>query len=47
MKILVEAGLLIREQRGRWAHYRLVDGALQDLSDAMLMPLRVRRLQPA
>jgi ArsR family transcriptional regulator len=47
MKILVEAGLLIREQRGKWAHYRLVDGALEQLSDAMLQPLRVHRLQPA
>ena len=40
MRILVEAGLLVRKQRGKWAHYRLVDGALEDLSDAMLRPLR-------
>jgi ArsR family transcriptional regulator len=28
LKILVEAGLLTREQRGRWAYYSLVPGAL-------------------
>ncbi|GAA1545951.1 ArsR family transcriptional regulator [Microbacterium ginsengiterrae] len=29
MKQLVDAGLVEREQRGRWAYFRLVDGALQ------------------
>lgn len=47
MKILVEAGLLIREQRGKWAHYRMVEGALEELSDAMLMPVRMRSLAAA
>ncbi len=28
LKILVEAGLLEREQRGRWAYYRAVPGAV-------------------
>ena len=28
MKILVDAGLLTREQRGKWAYYRLVPNAL-------------------
>lgn len=28
LKVLVDAGLLAREQRGRWAYYRLVDGRL-------------------
>jgi ArsR family transcriptional regulator len=28
LKKLVEAGLLVREQRGRWAHYRLESQAL-------------------
>jgi ArsR family transcriptional regulator, arsenate/arsenite/antimonite-responsive transcriptional repressor len=28
MKLLVDAGLLDREQRGKWAYYRLVPGAL-------------------
>jgi ArsR family transcriptional regulator, arsenate/arsenite/antimonite-responsive transcriptional repressor len=32
MKVLVEAGLLEREQRGKWAYYRLVPGALDALA---------------
>lgn len=32
MKVLVEAGLLEREQRGKWAYYRVVPGALDALS---------------
>ena len=32
LKILVEAGILTREQRGRWAYYRLVPGSLTDLA---------------
>lgn len=32
LKTLVDAGLLAREQRGRWSFYRLVDGALDDLA---------------
>jgi ArsR family transcriptional regulator len=32
MKILVDAGLLLREQRGKWAYYRLVPGALDELA---------------
>ncbi|WP_454042305.1 ArsR/SmtB family transcription factor [Cellulosimicrobium sp. Marseille-Q8652] len=32
LKILVEAGLLTREQRGRWAYYSLVPGALTALA---------------
>ena len=47
MKILVEAGLLTRDQRGKWAHYRLVDGALEQLSSAVLAPLRTSVFQPA
>lgn len=31
MKLLVDAGLLVREQRGKWAYYRLVPGALDSL----------------
>ncbi len=31
LKILVDAGILNREQRGRWAYYRLVPGALDAL----------------
>ena len=47
MKILVEAGLLTRDQRGKWAYYRLVDGALEKLAEEMLVPLQVGSLQPA
>ena len=32
MKVLVEAGLLTREQRGKWAYYRLVPGAFDALA---------------
>ncbi len=28
MKLLAEAGLITREQRGRWAYFALADGAL-------------------
>ncbi|MBB5749233.1 helix-turn-helix transcriptional regulator [Micrococcus sp. TA1] len=31
MKKLVDAGLLIREQRGRWAHYTVVPAAFAEL----------------
>jgi len=36
MKQLVEAGLATREQRGRWAYYRVVDGALAAAAQALL-----------
>lgn len=32
LKILVEAGILAREQRGRWAYYRLIRDTLTDLA---------------
>ena len=32
LKILVEAGILAREQRGRWAYYRLIRDTLADLA---------------
>jgi ArsR family transcriptional regulator len=32
MKVLVKAGLCEREQRGKWAYYRLVPGALDTLA---------------
>ncbi|MEP6697943.1 MAG: metalloregulator ArsR/SmtB family transcription factor [Pseudonocardiales bacterium] len=35
LRVLVDAGLLTREQRGKWAYYRLVDGALRDLAGAL------------
>lgn len=42
LKILVEARLLTREQRGRWAYYRLVPGAPENLAAALLEPLQRR-----
>ena len=32
LKILVDAGILTREQRGKWAYYRLVPDALGDIA---------------
>jgi ArsR family transcriptional regulator len=42
LKVLVDAGLLEREQRGKWAYYRLVPGTLDALAD-LLGTTRVRR----
>jgi ArsR family transcriptional regulator len=35
MKLLVEAGLATREQRGRWAYYRVVPDVLASLATAL------------
>jgi len=35
MKLLVEAGLATREQRGKWAYYRVVPDVLRSLSVAL------------
>lgn len=35
MKQLVEAGLVVREQRGKWAYYRVDDAMLSALSNAL------------
>lgn len=35
MKQLVDAGLVTREQRGKWAYYRLADDALRALAAAI------------
>lgn len=35
MRILVQAGLAAREQRGRWAYYRVVPEVLQSLAVAL------------
>jgi ArsR family transcriptional regulator len=32
MKVLVHAGLLTRDQRGKWAYYRLVPGSMDSLA---------------
>lgn len=41
LKVLVEAGLLEREQRGKWSYYSLVPGALDALA-SMLAPIAAR-----
>ncbi|TQK68623.1 ArsR family transcriptional regulator [Nocardioides sp. SLBN-35] len=35
MKLLVDAGLATREQRGRWAYYRVAPEALRSLAGAL------------
>lgn len=35
MKVLVEAGLVAREQRGRWSYYRPTTGALTAATQAL------------
>lgn len=35
MKVLVDAGLVTREQRGRWAYFALVPGVLESLAGAL------------
>jgi ArsR family transcriptional regulator len=35
LKLLIDAGLLTREQRGKWAYYRVVDSALEALAGAL------------
>jgi ArsR family transcriptional regulator len=35
MKVLTEAGLVSREQRGKWAYFSLVPGILESLADAL------------
>jgi ArsR family transcriptional regulator, arsenate/arsenite/antimonite-responsive transcriptional repressor len=40
LKILVEAGLLTREQRGKWAWFRVVPERVATLRDALAVPAR-------
>jgi ArsR family transcriptional regulator len=35
MKLLADAGLVTREQRGKWAYYRVVPDALRALGDTL------------
>jgi ArsR family transcriptional regulator len=35
MKILADAGLVSRDQRGKWAYYRVIDSTLTSLSEAL------------
>jgi ArsR family transcriptional regulator len=38
MKLLAGAGLVTREQRGKWAYYRVITEALLALSDVLRVP---------
>ena len=38
MKVLVDAGFLTREQRGKWAYYALVPGALEAIALSIASP---------
>lgn len=40
MKVLVEAGLLDRERRGRWVHYSVRRDAFRELADLLGDPRR-------
>jgi ArsR family transcriptional regulator, arsenate/arsenite/antimonite-responsive transcriptional repressor len=39
LKILVDAGVLTRQQRGKWAYYRLVPGTLDDIAALLKTPI--------
>jgi ArsR family transcriptional regulator, arsenate/arsenite/antimonite-responsive transcriptional repressor len=39
LKILVDAGILTREQRGKWAYYRLVPDAINALAALIASPV--------
>lgn len=36
MKLLSDAGLVSRDQRGKWAYYRVVDAAIRSAGQALL-----------
>ena len=36
LKQLVDAGLILREQRGKWAYYRIVNQTLAGLAQALI-----------
>jgi ArsR family transcriptional regulator len=38
LRILVEAGILSREQRGKWAYYRLITDTLNTLAALITSP---------
>ncbi len=38
LRVLVEAGILSREQRGKWAYYRIVAGSLDTLAGFLGRP---------
>jgi ArsR family transcriptional regulator len=36
MKLLVDAGLVTRQQRGKWAYYAITPGALSRLAETLI-----------
>jgi ArsR family transcriptional regulator len=40
LKLLTDAGILTREQRGKWAYYKLVPGTLNTLAGLIASPSR-------
>jgi ArsR family transcriptional regulator, arsenate/arsenite/antimonite-responsive transcriptional repressor len=40
LRLLVEAGILTREQRGKWAYYKLVPDTLNALAGLIASPSR-------
>ncbi len=38
MKVLVDAGFLTRDQRGKWAYYAVVPGALEAIALSIASP---------
>lgn len=40
MKILADAGLVSRDQRSKWAYYRVIEASLADLAQALQHPSR-------
>jgi ArsR family transcriptional regulator len=36
LKVLADAGLIEREQRGKWAYYSLVPGAMDAIAGALI-----------
>jgi ArsR family transcriptional regulator len=47
LRVLHDAGILAREQRGRWAYYRLRQEPLRALSDALDLPSALARTEGA
>lgn len=44
MKQLTDAGLVTREQRGKWAYYRIIDDTLNSLAAALTPAARTQHL---
>lgn len=42
LKQLADAGLIIREQRGKWAYFRVVQSALDALAESLRQPVASR-----